>query len=120
MVVPVQVPVVIVPTLVNEEETTLELSVVPERVPAGATTAFPLAAVIKPFALTVNEGIEVEEPKLPMFELTVARVAAAAPGPEAVTSPVREVIALVESPARAESIPERAPATVAEVGVKLL
>ena len=67
------------PTLVNEELTTVEFKVVPDNVPAGATTAFPLAAVIKPFAFTVNEGIEVEEPKLPTFELTVASVVANEP-----------------------------------------
>jgi hypothetical protein len=42
---PFQVPVAIVPTLVKEDEITVELSVVPESVPAGAITTFPAAAV---------------------------------------------------------------------------
>jgi hypothetical protein len=85
--------VVIVPTAVSEEVTTLEARVVPVRVPAGAMTALVLAAVIKPLALTVKLGIAVEEPKLPMLLLTVAKVRVAAPGPVAVASPVRDVIA---------------------------
>jgi hypothetical protein len=74
IVVPFQVPEVIVPTLVKLELTTVLFSVVPVSVPAGATTALPLAAVIKPLAFTVNEGIEVEDPKDPTFPFTVARV----------------------------------------------
>ena len=108
------------PKEVRDELTTVEFNVVPERVPAGATTALPLAAVINPLALTVKEGMEVEEPKLPTFPLTVANVATAEPGPVAVTSPVKAVIALPETLARATSIPANAPAIVAEVGVKLV
>jgi hypothetical protein len=43
--VPFQVPEVIVPTVVRDDETTALLSVVPDNVPAGAITAFPEAAV---------------------------------------------------------------------------
>jgi hypothetical protein len=62
-----------VPTDVNDELTTLEAKVVPVKVPAGAITTFVEAAVIKPFALTVKDGIAVEEPNDPVFELTVYR-----------------------------------------------
>jgi len=80
-------PPVSVPTLVRDDARTFAASVPPVSVPAGATTAFPLAAVINPFALTVNVGIEVEVPKLPTLLLTVASVVVRdAPGVE--TSPV--------------------------------
>jgi hypothetical protein len=46
--VPFQTPVAIVPTLVKEEETTVAFKVVPERVPAGATTAAVEAVVNLP------------------------------------------------------------------------
>jgi hypothetical protein len=82
---PFQTPEVIVPTVVKLEVTTVAFNVVPERVPAGAITGFPLAAVIKPLALTVNEGIEVEDPKEPTLELTVSRVITE---PEVVASPL--------------------------------
>jgi hypothetical protein len=81
-----------VPTDVSEDDTTDEFKVVPDSVPAGATTAFPDAAVIKPLAFTVKLGIEVLEPNDPVLELTVASVKAADPGPEAVASPVRAVM----------------------------
>ena len=86
IVVPFQVPVPIVPTVVRLEVTTLEAKVVPVSVPAGATTAFVDAAVIRPLPLTVKLGIAVLDPKLPTFELTVASVKAA---PEVVASPDR-------------------------------
>ena len=44
-IVPCHVPVPMVPTLVNDEVTTVELRVVPESVPAGAMTAAVDAAV---------------------------------------------------------------------------
>ncbi len=80
-------PEVITPKEVKDEVTTLEASVVPVSVPAGAMTTLPLAAVIRPFALTVNVGIEVEDPKDPTFPFTVANVVARAPA-EVVMSPV--------------------------------
>lgn len=89
---PVQTPVVMVPTLVKEEAVTPAAKVVPVRVPAGAMTAAVEAAVINPLAFTVNVGIAVEEPKEPTLELTVAKVAATLPGPVAVTSPVKAVM----------------------------
>ena len=51
-----------VPIVVSEEVTTLEASVVPVSVPAGAITAAVLAAVSWPSAFTVNVGIAVELP----------------------------------------------------------
>jgi hypothetical protein len=75
IVVPFQIPVEIVPTLVRDDETMVEFKVVPDRVPAGATTALVPAAVINPLALTVKFGIAVLEPKEPVLELTVVRVA---------------------------------------------
>jgi len=77
-----------VPTDVSDELTTVEFRVVPVRVPAGAITALPDAAVIKPLALTVKVGIDVEEPKDPTLALTVAKVVAKEPA-EVVISPVR-------------------------------
>ena len=65
-----------VPRLVREELTTFEASVVPVSVPAGAITALPPAAVIKPLPLTVKFGIDVDDPKLPVLVFTVARVVA--------------------------------------------
>jgi hypothetical protein len=76
-----------VPTDVSEEVTTVEFNVVPVNVPAGAMTTLPLAAVMRPLALTVNVGMEVEEPNVPTFPLTVARVVARAPA-DVVMSPV--------------------------------
>jgi hypothetical protein len=90
-VVPAQVPVAIVPTVVREDVTTVEFKVVPLRVPAGATTTLVLAAVIKPLPLTVKFGIAVLDPNAPVFVFTVERVRAALPGPEAVPSPVKAV-----------------------------
>ena len=80
-----------VPTEVREEAVTPEARVVPVRVPAGAMTAFPEAAVINPLPLTVKVGIEVEDPKDPTLPLTVARVVAVEPSVSkvAVKSPVR-------------------------------
>lgn len=92
--VPCQTQVPIVPTLVREEVTTVALRVVPERVPAGAMTAFPLAAVMRPLPLTVNDGIEVDEPKEPTFALTVAKVRALV----LLAEPSKELHALVASP----------------------
>jgi hypothetical protein len=57
-------------------------------------TAFPLAAVMRPFPLTVKEGIEVEEPKEPTLALTVARVVALV----LLAVPSKEEPALVISP----------------------
>ena len=81
-------PLVKVPTEVNDEAVTPEARVAPVRVPAGATTAFPEAAVIKPLPLTVKVGIEVEEPKDPTLVFTVAKVVANDPA-EVVMSPVK-------------------------------
>lgn len=90
---PDTVRLVSVPTEVNEDVTTLAAKVVPVSVPAGAMTTLPEAAVISPFPLTVKVGIEVEEPNEPTLPLTVAKVAVTEPGPDAITSPVRAVIA---------------------------
>ena len=87
------VPAVTMPTEVNEEVTTVEFNVVPLSVPAGATTAFVLAAVIKPLPFTVITGMELAPPNEPVLEFTVASVATAEPPePVAVTSPVKAVM----------------------------
>ena len=62
MVVPLQVPVVIVPTEVKLELVTVVAKEVPVKVPALAIILELLAEVILPLASTVNEGIVVEEP----------------------------------------------------------
>lgn len=80
-----------VPTDVKLLDTTVLLRVVPESVPAGAITALPEAEVTSPLLLKVKVGMEVEEPTVAPVA-TVASVAAADPGPEAVTSPVRAVM----------------------------
>jgi len=85
--VPVTVNPVRVPTDVKEEAVTVEFRVAPVRVPAGATTALPLAAVINPLPFTVKVGMLVEEPNEPTFEFTVASVVPRAPE-DVVTSPV--------------------------------
>src|SRR2546425_214418 len=59
---------------VSDDEVTPDARVLPVSVPAGAMTALVPAAVIRPLPLTVKFGMAVEEPKLPVFELTVARV----------------------------------------------
>ncbi len=69
-------PPVSAPTEVSDDAVTPDASVAPVSVPAGATTALPEAAVIRPLALTVNDGIEVDEPNEPTLLLTVANVAA--------------------------------------------
>jgi hypothetical protein len=94
IVVAFQVPVVSVPTEVREELTTVAFNVVPDSVPAGAMTALVPAAVIRPLPLTVKLGMAVDEPKEPVFVLTVARVVAIVP-PEAapVASPVNVMVA---------------------------
>ena len=56
------VPEPIVPTDVSDDETTVEFNTVPDRVPAGAITTLPEAAVISPLPLTVNDGDD--EPKV--------------------------------------------------------
>ena len=68
-----------VPTDVREDAVTPLERVDPVKVPAGAITAFPDAAVTRPLPFTVNDGIEVEDPKLPTLELTVASVVAVDP-----------------------------------------
>jgi hypothetical protein len=77
---------------VSDEFTTVPFNVVPLNVPAGAMMEFEPALVIKPLALTVKFGIDVEEPKGPVVELTVANVIGTVPGPVAVASPVNAEI----------------------------
>lgn len=88
---PLLVSEVSVPTLVNDDVTTVELSVVPLSVPAGATTAAVVIPVVNPFALIVTTGMAVELPVVPAVA-TDASVAADEPGPVAVTSPVSAVM----------------------------
>ena len=60
--VPLQTPLVIVPTLVKLEFTTLLARVVPDKVPASAMIDAVPAAVNRPLESTVNVGIAVVEP----------------------------------------------------------
>jgi hypothetical protein len=92
MAVPFHIPEIIVPTLVSEEDTTVAFRVVPDKVPAGAITVLPPAAVIRPLALTVKLGMDVEDPNDPTLELTVASVVAKDPVPEPVRSPVNDIV----------------------------
>lgn len=71
----------IVPSEVSEDAVTPDASVLPESVPAGATTAAVEIEVVSPFALIVTIGIAVELPVDPAVA-TVASV------PAAVTLPV--------------------------------
>src|ERR1700688_3969161 len=82
------------PTLVRDEFTTPGARIEPVSVPAGAMTGFDPADVMRPLALTMKLGIEIDDPNEPTLELTVASVVAVAPGPVPVTSPVSEVTAL--------------------------
>ena len=61
-------------------------------VPAGATTTLDDAAVMRPLPLTVNDGMEVVDPKLPVLEFTMASVVAMLPVPLPVTSPVSVMV----------------------------
>ena len=88
----VTVKFVKVPTLVNEEFNIVAFNVFPVSVPAGAITAFVDTAVINPFPLVVIVGIAVDDPNAPIFELTVAKVNVALPGPLAAASPVNAVM----------------------------
>src|SRR5689334_14635988 len=87
-----QIPDVRVPTEVSDEAATPAASVVPVSVPAGATTALPEAAVMRPFALTVKVGIDVLDPNVPTLALTAAKVVAKDPVPEPVTSPIKVMV----------------------------
>jgi len=78
--------------------------------------ALVLAAVIKPLPLTVKLGTLVELPKLPVFELTVARVPAAVtlPLPSKLglvyaRSPVIAIVREVASAVAVEALPTSAP-----------
>ena len=77
----VAVRLAIVPSEVSDEAVTPDASVLPESVPAGATTAAVLIEVVRPLALIVTIGIAVELPVDPAVA-TVASV------PAAVTLPV--------------------------------
>ena len=59
-----------VPTVVSDDVTTPAPSVVPVSVPAGATTTLPEAAVISPLALTVKDGIDVDDIHSDVFMLS--------------------------------------------------
>ena len=80
-------PPVRVPVLVRDDASTFDASVAPLNVPAGAITAFVPAAVMSPLPLTVKFGIAVEDPQLPVFVFTVAKVVASEPA-VVVMSPV--------------------------------
>jgi hypothetical protein len=114
-----------VPSEVSEDAVTPDASVLPESVPAGATTAAVLIEVVSPFALIVTIGIAVLLPVEPGVA-TVARV------PAAVTLPVPSklgdvyarspVIAIVRPVARAVAVaalPVRAAVIVPAVKLPL-
>ena len=90
--VPISNGAVKVPNVCKEELTTAEFNAVPLNVPAGAITAFVLAAVIKPLPFTVKLGIAVDDPKLPVLLLTVAKVPVMAVVPLPVKSPERVML----------------------------
>ena len=58
----------------------------------GIVTGTGVMFVTKPFALTVTIGMVLPLPKVPEEKFTVANVAADAPGPDANTSPVSDVM----------------------------
>lgn len=66
------------PTLVRDDAVTLEASVAPVSVPAGAITAAVVTPVTKPLLLNVTTGIAVEEPVVAPVA-TVASVVAKNP-----------------------------------------
>jgi hypothetical protein len=62
IVVPLQTPDVMVPTVVKLEETTVDFNVVPDKVPASAIIEVVPAAVKRPLLSTVKVGMAVEDP----------------------------------------------------------
>jgi hypothetical protein len=60
--VPLQTPLVIVPTLVKLDPVTVDFKVVPLKVPASAIIEAVPAAVKRPLASTVKVGIAVVDP----------------------------------------------------------
>jgi hypothetical protein len=85
-----------VPTDVKLDAVTPAAKVEPVKVPAGAITALPEAAVINPFPFTVKVGIDVDEPNEPTLAFTVAKVVAFVLFPV----PSKELPALVTSPVK--------------------
>ena len=80
------------PKEVREEAVTVELIVVPVSVPAGAITAAVEAAVASPLPFNVITGIAVDDPKVPVLELTVASVPVIAVAPLPDKSPDRVIV----------------------------
>ena len=78
--------------LVSDDVVMLDASVVPVSVPAGATTAAVLAAVISPLPFTVKVGMDVVEPNEPVLLFTVANVPVMAVAPEPVISPDNVIV----------------------------
>ena len=115
---PAAVPVMFVPT---KAEGVPSAGVTSVGLVARTTLPEPVVAALE--AEVTNSlpfTVRVEIVYVPGLPFTVANVAAAAPGPVAVTSPVREVIALPFITPNSVLIPIKAPATVADVDVKLL
>lgn len=111
-----------VPIVVKDDVTTFEARVVPVSVPAGAMTTLPEAEVINPLPFTVNVGMEVEEPKLPTLELTVARVPTAVTFPDPskegevyVKSPDIDIVRAVARMVAVSALPVRDPTKEPEV-----
>ncbi len=110
---PFQTPVAIVPTDVNDDDTTFDARVVPVNVPAGAITTDVPAAVINPLPLTVKFGIAVDDPKDPTFPLTVANVRPVAPDDERVP-----VASPVNVSPDSDTVPERSGSVYVRLAVR--
>jgi hypothetical protein len=67
--------------------------------PAELPTGVLESAVTRPLASILNTGIKVPLPTFDCAVVMAAKVAAAEPGPAAVTSPVKAVMAVVEAAA---------------------
>jgi hypothetical protein len=96
IVVPLQVPAVMVPTLVKLEPVTVDFNVVPDNVPASAIILADPAVVNLPLVSTVNVGIAIVDPYDPAITPLLLNVVAKEPEPVPVTSPVKVVVAVAD------------------------
>jgi len=96
IVVPLQVPLVIVPKVVKFELVTVDFKVVPDNVPASAIILADPATVKRPFVSTVNVGIAVVEPYEPAVTPLLLNVVENVPEPVPVISPVKFVVAVAD------------------------
>ena len=89
--VPLHTPLIMVPTLVKLEPVTVEAKLVPVKVPASAIKLVVVAEVTLPFASTVIDGINVDDPYVFAVTPEFARVVVNVPVPVPVTSPVKVI-----------------------------